>query len=53
MQFQKHHIDLGEQFNKQVLNLYRRTKGQEQPEYFREKKVRGFFSFLLRYREKL
>lgn len=45
MKFQNYLTDLGEQFNKQVLNLYRRTKGQENPEHFMEKKVKGFFFF--------
>lgn len=35
MQFQKFITDLREQINKSVLNLYR-TKGQEQPKYFKE-----------------
>lgn len=38
-------MDLGEQFNKLVLNLYRKAKGQDQPEYLREKKAKRFFFF--------
>lgn len=45
MQFQNCITDLGQELNKQVLNLYRRTKGKEQPKYFRKKKMKVFFFF--------